>query len=473
MNASLNGSDIAALSPLLIILAGSLIVLLIECFVEKGKNYLSCFITMGTLLAAIGAVLLMPISENPLITPWLRFDALSKFFSILFLFIGIASTLLALTFFEQVEATHGEYYFLLLSAIFGLLLIGSSADFLILFIGLETLSIALYVLCGYIKKWKFSHEGSIKYFFMGSLAAAFLLYGIALIYGAVGTLNFSQLAAGYNAITSVSSQVLFLSGAAMITVGLAFKAAIVPLHTWAPDVYEGAPTPVTAFMATGTKAGAFAAFVLVFLGALPKFNPLWNQTLAWLAYPTLIYANFVAIQQTQMRRFFAYSGISHAGYLIIPLVVGGEEAISALAFYLNVYVIATIGCFAVLAVLETRSQGVVLDDLKGLFRRSPLLAGILAICLLTLAGLPPTVGFYAKFYLFKLGFQAGYYALVIVALLTAILSAFYYLRFIAIMYADETADKKEIKYSWPAVAVGVLACLALIVLSCYPSMIHF
>lgn len=472
MNASLTGVDFAALSPFLIVIVGSLIVLLIESFTEKGKKNFTSFITLGVLVLAILAVLVAPASDNPLLTPWVRFDPLARVFALLFLGIGIGSTLLADTFFEQVEASQGEYFFLLLSALFGLLLIGYSADFLMLFLGLETLSIALYVLCGYIKRWNFSHEGAMKYFFMGSLAAAFLLYGIALIYGAVGTLNYTQLLPGYHAITSASGQMLFLSGIAMITVGLAFKAAIVPLHAWAPDVYEGAPTPVTAFMAVGTKAGAFAALTLVFLIALPKFNPLWNQTLAILAYPTLIYANTVAIRQTQLRRFFAYSGISHAGYLIIPLAVGTPEAIAALLFYLIVYALATLGCFAVLGVLESRSQGVVMEDLRGLFRRSPLLAAILAICFLTLAGLPPTVGFYAKFYVFKLGFQAGFYALVIVALLTTILSAFFYLRFIAIMYADDATDKRVIPSSWPAALVGILTCAALIILSCYPTLIH-
>ena len=213
-----------------------------------------------------------------------------------------------------------------------------------------------------------------------------------------------------------------------MTLGLAFKAAIVPFHVWAPDVYDGAPMPVTAFMAVGTKAGAFAAFTRVFLVALPQFDPLWNQGMAWLAIITMVYANIVALRQVQLRRFFAYSGISHAGFLLIPLIADTSDAPAALAFYLVVYAIATLGSFAILAFLDKDSHGVFLRDLQGFFYRSPFLAAIFTLCLLTLAGIPPTAGFFAKFYLFKIAFQSGYYTLVIVGLLTTILSAFYYVR---------------------------------------------
>ena len=230
-------------------------------------------------------------SHNPLLTPWLRFDPLARLFTVFFLVLGIASTLLAASFFQNFKATQGEYYFLLLSAIFGLILIGRSADYLTLFLGLETLSISLYILCGYMKKWKFSNEASMKYFLMGALAAAFLLYGIALIYGAIGTTNLEAMAKAYQGLADKPEKTLFLSGIALVTLGLAFKAAIVPFHVWAPDVYDGAPTPVTAFMAVGTKVGAFAAFARVFLAAFFQLDPIWNESIAILAYPTLIYAN--------------------------------------------------------------------------------------------------------------------------------------------------------------------------------------
>lgn len=470
MNITLTNTDFVALSPLLILLGAGLLVLLIESFGGAGAKKTSFYLSLASMIFAALAAFYAPASENPLLTPWLRFDLLARLFTIFFLCIGIGSVFLAAAFFGcgHVKASHGEFYFLLLSAIIGLILIGDAADFLTLFLGLETLSISLYILCGYIKKWNLSNESSIKYFLMGSLAAAILLYGIALIYGAVGTTRLDGLLNAYHGITAAQSKVLFLSGVALITLGLAFKAAVVPFHVWAPDVYDGAPTPVTAFMAVGTKTGAYAAFSLVFFLALPQFDPLWNQVIAWLACLTLIYANFVSLRQTQLRRFFAYSGISHSGFLLIPLAAGTPEALPALIFYLIIYAFATLGAFAVLSFLDRSSEGVVLSNLHGLFRRAPYLAAILALCLLTLAGIPPTVGFFAKFYLFKVAFHAGYYPLVIVGLLMTILAAYYYVRVIAVMLAKAPEDLTLPSRSWPAAILGTIAFAAIFLLSFFP-----
>lgn len=469
MTITLTPIDYAAISPLLIVLVGALLVLLLESFAEEASRRFSALVTLIVIATAIYATLYAPVSDNPLLADWIRFDPLSRVFGLLFLAIGFASTLLSAAFFERFEATRGEFYFLLLSSLFGLLLIGMSADFLTLFLGLETLSIALYILCGYMKGWEVSHEAAIKYFLMGALAAAFLVYGIALIYGAVGTTRFDALLAGYKGLKNSSEQTLFMGGIALVTLGLAFKAAIVPFHVWAPDVYEGTPTPVTAFMAVGTKAGAFAAFVRVFFDALPHFDPVWNEGIALLVYPTLIYANIVALRQVQLRRFFAYSGISHAGFLLIPLAAGTSDALSALIFYLVVYSLATLGAFAVMAFLDDRSRGVLITDLKGLFKRSPWLAGALTLCMLTLAGIPPTAGFFAKFYLFKVAFEAGYYALVVVGLLTTILSAFYYMRIVAVMFSEAPVQAAPPARLAPAAVVGLVTVAALVILSCYPA----
>lgn len=468
MNISLSLTDYAALSPLFILLGGALILLLLESFYESIAKKFSATISLVFIITAMLAAYYVPASTNPLLTPWIKFDNLSKFFTLLFLSIGIGTTLLSSSFFKRFEASRGEYFFLLLSALFGLILIGISADFLTLFLGLETLSISLFVLCGYMKKWNASHESAMKYFILGALSAAFLLYGIALIYGAIGTTRFDMILPAYKQLSQAPEITLFFVGISLVTLGLCFKAAIVPFHIWAPDVYDGAPTPVTAFMAIGTKAGAFAAFVRVFMDALPQFDPLWSEGIAWIAIPTLIYANFVALRQVQLRRFFAYSGISHAGFLLIPIAVGTPDALSALMFYLVVYSLATFGCFAILAYLDTRSNGVMMNDLNGLFSRSPMLASIFSICLLTLGGIPPTAGFLAKFYLFKIAFHAGYYTLVIVALLTTVLSATYYLRIIARMLSQAPAETAAPPRTWPAAVVGVASLAAIIALSCYP-----
>lgn len=469
MNTTLTAVDFAALSPLLILLTAALVMLLLETFVDRLSKTTAACVSLFFLAVAAFATLTAPSITHPLLTPWLTFDALSNVFSFFFIAIGFGTVLLSIPFFKRFQTSVGEYYFLLFSSLFGLLLIAASADFLTLFIGLETLSISLYVLCGYMKKWEFSAESSLKYFLMGSLAAAFLLYGIALIYGAIGSTSFDTLLNGYHEFKTTQDQLLFLSGIALVTLGLTFKAAIVPFHTWAPDVYEGAPNPVTAFMAMGTKAGAFAALARIFLIALPGFDPKWNEVIAFLAYPTLIYANIVALRQTQLRRFFAYSGISHAGFLLIPLAAGTPDALQALVYYLIVYVIATFGAFAVLAFLDQRPQGVSLRDLHGFFKRSPLLAFILSFCLLTLGGVPPTAGFFAKFFIFKTAFEAGYYALVIVGLLTTILSAYYYLRIVCVMATDHPTEDSVPHRSLPALGAALLAGAGLLLMSIYPT----
>lgn len=468
MTSTLSLVDYAALSPLLIVLAGALVMLLLETFTQAASDKLSSGLSFAFMAAALVATTQAPASTNDLLISWIKFDPLSRLFTMFFLVIGMGTVLLSSAFFKNFQASRGEYYFLLFSSIFGLILIGGSADFLTLFLGLETLSISLYVLCGYMKHWEISNEASVKYFLLGSLAAAFLLYGIALIYGAIGSTSFDTLLNGFHELKTTQDRVLFMSGIGLVTLGLAFKAAIVPFHVWAPDVYEGAPTPVTAFMAMGTKVGAFAAFIRVFLLALPQFDVHWNEAIAILAYPTLIYSNILALKQTQLRRFFAYSGISHAGFLLIPLAAGTPNALQAMVYYMIVYVTATFGAFAVLAFLDQRPHGVVLRDLYGLFRRSPALAAILSLCLLTLAGIPPTAGFFAKFFVFKVAFHAGYYSLVVVGLLTTVLSAYYYLRIVGVMLTEHPSEATAPHRSLPAAIVGVAAFAAILVLSLYP-----
>lgn len=469
MRTTLTLIDIAALSPLLILLAAALVILLMETFADKFCDKHASWVAFVFIAVAMIAAYYAPTSQNPLITSWLRFDNISFIFTLLFLGIALGVVLLSHTFFIVYPVSKGEYYFFFLSSLLGLMFIVSSADFLMLFLGIETLSISLYVLCAYMKRWKISYESALKYFLMGSFAAAFLLYGIGLIYGALGTTQLDKLLDGYKGLKTGPELALFLGGISLVTLGLAFEAAIVPFHVWAPDVYEGAPTPITAFMSVGTKVGAFAAFVRIFAEALPQFHPLWNQAIAWLAIPTLIYANFVALRQYQLRRFFAYSGISHAGFLLIPIAVGTPEAFTSLVFYLVVYTVATLGAFAIVTLLDHKSIGVYFQDLQGLFRRSPLLACIFALCLLTLAGIPPTAGFLAKFYIFKQAFQAGYYAVVIVGLLTTVLSAFYYLRIIGIMFSESPDETTTPIRSKAATTLAVVSLLFIFFLSVYPT----
>lgn len=470
---TLSFNDVLALGPMIWISLGALVLLLVATFSNERESKLAAPIALLSIILACIANAFVPVSSNPLLTAWLQFDKLSYFFTYFFLVIGFASVLLAMPFFhtrdsEGWKLPQCEYFFLLMIALLGLMLIASAADFLILFIGLETLSIALYIACNYLKKQSYAQEAAIKYFLIGSLAAAFLLYGIALLYGAMGTTNFGDFHNIYATLSTSTAKALYFGGIAAITLGIAFKVAVVPLHSWAPDIYSGASTPVTAFMAVGTKVGAFAALLRLFMVPMPEVSVIWGQAIALLAYPTLLYANFVAMQQTQLRRFFAYSGIAHSGFLLIPLAVNGPEAIHALLFYLVVYAFATMGSFVILALFDHKPEGATLRDLRGLFRQSPFLASLFALCLLTLAGIPPTAGFFAKFFVFKLAFQAGYYGLVAVGLLTTILSAFYYLRMIAIMAQPLPMESKKPPTSYPALLVGGCAFAALLLLILFP-----
>jgi NADH-quinone oxidoreductase subunit N len=469
MNIALQLNDFAALSPLLVILNGSILMLLLESFASHTTRSIAAWLTTLLLIIALLTNCYAPDGTHPMLTAWLRFDTLSRIFTSLFLTVGIAVACLSSSFFSRTQTTQGEYFFLLLAAIFGLQLVGSAADFLTLFLGIEILSLALYVLCAYIKESNISREGAVKYFLTGSLAAAILLYGIAFIYGATGTTRLDLLLTRYQALDTTTGYALFMCGIAFVTAGLAFKASIVPFHAWAPDVYSAAPPPITAFMAVGTKIGAFAALTRVFLEALPHFDPIWQQGMVLLAYPTLIYANFVAIRQPYLLRFFAYSGISHAGFLLLPLIAGGPEATPALLFYLVVYLISTLGAFATLVFLERQNQNLTLHDLQGFFSRSPFLASSLTLCLITLAGIPPTPGFFAKIYIFKVAYSAGFLSLIVLGLLTTILAAYYYLRLVAAMFTSaEQEESTNITDQWPVFIVSGIACIAIIALVLYP-----
>ncbi len=443
-------TDYIALSPLLVLLATGLLLLLVETFVKNGKVIFSWITTIG-LFIGLYAALYSPASSHVLLTSWLKFDTLSTFFTVLFMSIGIFITAIS----TRIEASKAEYYFLLIASIFGLILISSANDYLTLFLGLETLSISLYVLCSYMKEWGISHEAAFKYFLLGSISSALLLFGIALLYGATGTTRFDMAA---------STNTLFMCGIALVTTSLLFKAAIWPFHIWAPDVYAGAPTPVTAFMAVATKAGAFSALIRLFM----HFSPIWHDAIGLLAYPTLIYANFVAMKQVELRRFFAYSGIAHAGFLLIPLASSGPDALSSMLFYIVVYSIATLTAFCSLAIIPDKKEGITLNDIRGLFSSSPLVATVFVLSLLTLAGIPPTVGFFAKFYVFKVAYEAGYYGLIVIGLLTSVLAAYYYLRIVAVVFSQqqERSEKRTVPY--PALLACTILTIALVALSFYP-----
>ena len=397
---------------------------------------------------------------------------------------GIIAVPLGFSYLEERRLHRGEYYPLLLFAACGMTLLGAAADLLMVFVAVEALSLALYILAGFARRDLNSQESALKYFLLGAFSSALLLYGIALVYGATGTTNIAR--AGQVLQSVGTPTALALAAMALLIVGLGFKTALVPFHMWTPDVYQGAPTPVTGFMAAATKAAAFAAFLRIFVGALAGVQWWWTPALAVVAGLTMLVGAVLAVVQRDCKRILAYSAIAHAGYVAIGLVsiapegLGGgtglgtgREATSAVLLYLFVYSVLSLGSFGVLALFERRSRkALTIDDLRGIGRRYPGPSILFALFLIALAGIPGTAGFTAKFGIVRAGIDAGQIALVVLLVVSSVIAAFFYLRIIAAMFVE--AEPEEMASLPPlrtptAATVGLaLAAAAVVVLGLQP-----
>ncbi|WP_052664439.1 NADH-quinone oxidoreductase subunit N [Nitriliruptor alkaliphilus] len=351
---------------------------------------------------------------------------------------------------------------LLLLSVVGMAALGTANDLITLFVALEVLSIALYILCGLARRDRRSQEASLKYFILGAVASAILLYGMALIYTATGSIDLPTIGRTLGLVTT--TPVLAALGLALVTVGVGFKVALAPFHLWTPDVYQGAPTNVTAFMAAATKAAGFAAILRLYLVAFPSLEAMWVPALSVLAAITMLYGAYVAVVQHDLKRMLAYSSITHAGYTTIGVVSLSDAGLSATLWYLLTYAVATIGAFGCVIALERRRRGeVTLADLRGLGRSSPALAGILSVCLLSLAGVPATAGFVGKIAIFEAGVNAGLTWLVVVGVISSVIAAFFYLRIAGTMFLEETPVDQALPIVSPGISTGVSVAAALVV----------
>lgn len=385
-------------------------------------------------------------------------DGLRVTFSFVFLFVSAMTILISTVWVDNEDVPAGEYHSLLMFATFGMMLMASGNDLVVLFLGLETLSIATYVMAGFRKSDLKSNESSMKYFILGSFASAFLLYGMALIYGATGTTNITEIAAK---IAEPNFPSLLLIGAAMLVVGYGFKIATVPFHIWTPDVYEGAPSPVTGFMAAGPKAAAFASFLRIFVLGFPLIagaqasgylHQSWITALSVMAILTMTVGNVAAILQNNIKRMLAYSSIAHAGYALVGFLGAGaaktisarDEAIAAVAFYMLTYAITNLGAFAIVTLLGQRNdRRTEFEDYNGIGFKSPVLSFTLSLFMLSLLGIPLTAGFMGKVLVFRPAVEAGNTLLtmvVIAAVINTAISAFYYLRLIVVMFFKDRSD---------------------------------
>ena len=440
----MTNTDFISILPLLILSGYACLLLLVDLFIPQGRKQWTGWLGLIGLLAAGAGMLPWPSSGS--LTGFggmIVVDGFAFFLNVIFILSGVLAILLALNYLPRTGIERGEFYILLLFTLSGMMLMAQAADLIVVFLALELLSIPLYILSGFARPRPSSEESAMKYFLLGAFSTGFLVYGIALTYGATGTTNLSAILAA--AQSGAATTGLLLAGAALILVGLGFKVAAVPFHMWTPDVYDGAPSVVTAFMSVGAKAGGFAALLRVFVIAFPNLAPQWAGIAALIAALTMTLGNFAAIAQSNIKRMLAYSSIAHAGYILMGLVAASSSkagltdfSVGAALFYLLAYALTNLGTWAiVIAVERAEGEGLSLDDYAGLGARRPGLALAMALFMLSLTGLPPTVGFVAKFYVFRAAIDAGYLWLALVGVLTSLVSAYYYLRIVIIMYMRE------------------------------------
>jgi NADH-quinone oxidoreductase subunit N len=455
--------------PVLLIMVWAMVLMIVDLILPPEKKKWIAWLTLvGIALAFVQTVGMWDYSGGTFTpeggTPMIAVDNYGTFINAIILLTAFLAVLISIDYLKKADIDRGEYYYLMLFSVSGMMLMGMANDLIVIFLALELLSIPLYVLAGFARPRVDSEESAMKYFLLGAFASSFLVFGIALIYGATGSTALPVV------LDNIGNEPLLGSlGAAFILVGLAFKVAAVPFHMWTPDVYEGAPTSVTAFMSVGAKVAGFAALMRILLYALPDLSDTWVPILAVMAALTMIIGNFVALAQRNVKRMLAYSSIAHAGFIMMGVAAAANSnlGVSAALFYLFAYLFTNLGAFAiVIAVERQEGQGLTIDDYKGLAKRRLWLALALAFFMLSLTGIPPTGGFTAKFTVFAAVLDADLAWLAIVAVLTSVVSAYFYLRIVYHSFMFEGEGQVDVK---PAVKIAVtVAVVVTLILGLFP-----
>ncbi|AFV03308.1 NADH-ubiquinone oxidoreductase chain N [Dehalobacter sp. UNSWDHB] len=430
-----------------------LVVLAVGLFLTKEKRHrLGYVIAVG--LAVIFVYSFGSYGQNTSVMDGMFIiDDFAVFFKQLFMVAAILVILTSTVYVKKMGGNY-EFYVITLVAALGMMVLASAGDLLTLYVALETMTISFYILAGYKTDLK-SSEAGIKYLVLGAVSSGILLYGLSLVYGMTGTFVIRDIAESIRQMDGLSPAILV--GIIFLLSGLGFKVSLVPFHMWSPDVYEGAPTPVTTFLATGSKAASFAALARILIEALPGYSEQWTYILAIMAAMTMVIGNIAAIPQTNIKRMLAYSSIAQAGYIITGIIAMSSAGIKAVAFYSMVYVLATIGAFAVVITFSQNTGSEEIKDFGGLAQRSPFMAAVLTVCLLSMAGIPPLAGFVGKLYLFSSIVNQGYLWLVILGLVMSMVSVYYYLLVVKAMYMNDPVSSTPIK-----VPVGTNVTLLLI-----------
>ena len=462
-------ANFSVLMPFNIVVVWACALLLLDAFQLNKRKGLTALMAALGLIVALGFALGQIGEEVVGFGGMVVVDGFATFLTILLLASGLFAIALAYDYLRRMNLDRGEYYVLLLFSLSGMMLMAVAADLIVVFLALELLSIPLYVLAGFARPQTKSEEAAIKYFLLGAFAGGFILFGIAFVYGATGQTGLAEIVKVID--LGVADTGLLVAGAALILVGLGFKVAAVPFHMWTPDVYDGSPSTVTAFMALGAKAAGFAALLRIFVTAFPSLVEDITPILWVLAALTMILGNFAAIAQRNIKRMLAYSSIAHAGYILMALVPYAQKdvaegSVAAALFYLLAYAFTNFGVWAVVVALEKREgKGLMLEDYAGLGRKYPGLAAAMTVFMLSFIGIPPTLGFVGKFYLFRTVLEGGFPGLALIGLLTSLVSAYYYLRVVVYMYMRD-GEPEVRRESWLYLTVLVTA-VCVVVLSIF------
>lgn len=461
-----NPTDLLHILPIIIVTVTALAILILEITIKRAEPVVFAFSLIGLIAAGVSAISLYPQSGTAF-NEMVSIGGFASFFHVAFIVVTILTFLISRQYIERMGIYHSEYYAIILFSLVGMMLIASSLDLLMLFIGIELMSLSFYILAGFMRTRLTSNESALKYFLLGAFATGFLVYGIALVYGASGTTNLASIA---EQIDQLFNSTLFWMGVAMLTMGFSFKIASVPFHMWAPDVYEGAPTTVTAFMSTAGKAAAFAGFLIVIMFSFAGGTEKLQDLFAILAVASMVVGNVIAISQHNLKRMLAYSSIAHAGYMLIGFAAASELGMSGVMFYIVAYGFMNIGAFGVLSMTEYgENKNLTFDEYKGLATRKPFVAALMAIFMFSLSGIPPFAGFFGKYYIFLAAIQEGYTWLAIVGVLASVIGVYYYIRVIIYMYFYDGDVTLEAEPSYIGMTALVLAALAVLQMGIFPS----
>lgn len=450
---------LTALLGLLVLVAGLLLP-------ERGKKAVGFLAGLG-ITVILANVILNFSHEAVFFNGVYQIDIYGNFFKVLFLCAALLVFFMASRYTEFFGQRKSEWFSFMIFATLGMMVMASAGDLITLYVGLELMTISFYILSAYLLNDGLSAEAGIKYLIMGALSSAVLLFGMSLVYAASGSTVFTEI---YRALSVAgNTQPVLVAGIVLMIAGLGFKISAVPFHMWTPDIYQGAPTPVTAYLAVASKAAGFAALVRVFMVALPLSLFNWSLTLAVLAALTIVVGNLIALAQKNVKRLLAYSSIAQAGYILVGLVAANSYGLKGVLFYAMLYVFSNVGAFAVTTIVEVETGSTDLEVFNGLGQRAPMLAAVMTVCLLSLAGIPPLAGFAGKFYLFSGAIQAGYLWLAFVGLLMSMISVFYYLTVAKAMYIGVSEDEEPVSVP-VSVRLALWVCLLVtLFIGIYPS----